>query len=212
MWSVNVAWRAENVGGEFDVDVDAFLLDETDKVASDQHFIFYNNPADEDGATELSVDGDSEHSIWADLDALPAEGQRVVIAAAVDDERPSATWEQSLLAIDDLDGKFATFVLDLGTVERTMVLTETSRRAMSGVCEPSVRVVTAILVQWQSVMALRWTKTDLAFVLRGGARSSRVAAEQYWAQHAEGDCPAAPRHQLGITAIYADSISLMTSI
>ena len=127
-WSVNVAWRAENVGGEFDVDVVAFLLDDTDKVDSDQDFIFYNNVADEDGAVELSVDGDSEQSIRTDLDALPAECRRVVIAAAVDDEKTFGDLGAVTVSIDGPDGTFATFVLDLGTVERTMVLTEIYRR------------------------------------------------------------------------------------
>ncbi len=101
-----------------------------------------------------------------------------LIAAAVGDEKTFGDLGAVTVSIDDPEGKFATFGLDLGTVERTMVLTEISRRAMSGVCEPSVRVMTTILVQWQTVMALRRTKTDLAFVPRGGARSSRVAAEQ----------------------------------
>jgi DNA polymerase-3 subunit epsilon len=127
-WSVNVAWRTENVGGEFDVDVVAFLLDDTDKVDSDQDFIFYNNVADEDGAVELSVDGDSEQSIRTDLDALPAECRRVVIAAAVDGERTFGDLGAVTVSIDGSDGTFATFLLDLGTVERTMVLTEIYRR------------------------------------------------------------------------------------
>ncbi|PBC38108.1 3'-5' exonuclease [Rhodococcus sp. ACPA4] len=127
-WSINVAWRAENVGDEFDVDVVAFLLDGTNKVDSDQDFVFYNNTVDEDGAVELSVDGDSEQSVRADLDALPAECQRVVIAAAVDGDKTFGDIGAVSVSIDGPDGTFATFVLDLGTVERTMVLAEIYRR------------------------------------------------------------------------------------
>ncbi|MFJ7622952.1 TerD family protein [Rhodococcus erythropolis] len=127
-WSINVAWRAENVGDEFDVDVVAFLLDGANKVDSDQDFVFYNNTVDEDGAVELSVDGDSEQSIRADLDSLPAECKRVVIAAAVDGERTFGDLGAVSVSVDGPDGTFATFVLDLGTVERTMVLAEIYRR------------------------------------------------------------------------------------
>ena len=127
-WSINVAWRAENVGDEFDVDVVAFLLDGANKVDSDQDFVFYNNTVDEDGAVELSVDGDSEQSIRADLDSLPAECKRVVIAAAVDGERTFGDLGAVSVCVDGPDGTFATFVLDLGTVERTMVLAEIYRR------------------------------------------------------------------------------------
>ncbi|AGT93595.1 DNA polymerase III [Rhodococcus erythropolis CCM2595] len=127
-WSINVAWRAENVGDEFDVDVVAFLLDGTNKVDSDQDFVFYNNTVDEDGAVELSVDGDSEQSVRADLDSLPAECQRVVIAAAVDGDKTFGDLGAVSVSIDGPDGTFATFVLDLGTVERTMVLAEIYRR------------------------------------------------------------------------------------
>ncbi|MCJ0950396.1 MULTISPECIES: TerD family protein [Rhodococcus] len=127
-WSINVAWRAENVGDEFDVDVVAFLLDGTNKVDSDQDFVFYNNTVDEDGAVELSVDGDSEQSVRADLDSLPAECQRVVIAAAVDGDKTFGDLGAVSVSIDGSDGTFATFVLDLGTVERTMVLAEIYRR------------------------------------------------------------------------------------
>lgn len=127
-WSINVAWRAENVGDEFDVDVVAFLLDRSSKVDSDQDFVFYNNTVDEDGAVELSVDGDSEQSVRADLDSLPAECQRVVIAAAVDGDKTFGDLGAVSVSIDGSDGTFATFVLDLGTVERTMVLAEIYRR------------------------------------------------------------------------------------
>ncbi|MCJ0906093.1 exonuclease domain-containing protein [Rhodococcus sp. ARC_M6] len=127
-WSINVAWRAENVGDEFEVDVVAFLLDSTNKVDSDQDFVFYNNTVDEDGAVELAVDGSSEQSVRADLSALPDECRRVVIGAAVDGEGTFGDLGAVSVSIDGPDGTFATFVLDVGTVEKTMVLTEIYRR------------------------------------------------------------------------------------
>ncbi|MGO4200613.1 TerD family protein [Rhodococcus sp. TAF43] len=127
-WAVNVAWRAENVGDEFEVDVVAFLLGEDFRVDSDQDFVFYNNPVDEDNAVELSIDGGSEQCIRVDLAALPAECHRIVIAAAIDGERTFGDLGAVSVSVDGPDSTFATFVLDAGTVERTMVLTEIYRR------------------------------------------------------------------------------------
>ena len=45
----------------------------------------------------------------------------VMIGAAVDDEKTFGDLGAVTVSIDGPDGTFATFVLDLGTVERTMV-------------------------------------------------------------------------------------------
>ncbi|MCF8783417.1 TerD family protein [Rhodococcus ruber] len=126
-WMVNVAWRAET--DDFDVDVVAFLLGEDEKVDSDDDFVFYNNPTAEDGAVELSIDGSSEQSVRFDLAALPDECARVAIAAAIDGERTFGELGAVSVSVDGEDGTAATFVLDAGTTERTMVLTEIYRRA-----------------------------------------------------------------------------------
>ncbi|WP_137724538.1 TerD family protein [Prescottella subtropica] len=128
VWSVNVSWRAENVGDEFDVDVVAFLLGEDRRVDSDQDFVFYNNPADGDDAVALSIDGSSEQCIRVDLAALPDECHRIVIAAAIEGGRTFGDLGAVAVGVDGPDHTFATFVLDAGTVERTMILTEIYRR------------------------------------------------------------------------------------
>ncbi|MGW4580317.1 TerD family protein [Rhodococcus aetherivorans] len=126
-WTVNVAWRAET--DDFDVDVVAFLLGEDEKVDSDDDFVFYNNPSAEDGAVELSIDGSSEQSVRFDLAALPDECARIAIAAAIDGERTFGELGAVSVSVDGEDGTAATLVLDAGTTERTMVLTEIYRRA-----------------------------------------------------------------------------------
>ncbi|MHC6214326.1 TerD family protein [Rhodococcus ruber] len=126
-WTVNVAWRAET--DDFDVDVVAFLLGDDEKVDSDDDFVFYNNPTTEDGAIELSIDGSSEQSVRLDLAALPDECARIAIAAAIDGERTFGELGAVSASVDGEDGTAATFVLDAGTTERTMVLTEIYRRA-----------------------------------------------------------------------------------
>ncbi|MGW6693093.1 TerD family protein [Rhodococcus sp. NPDC054953] len=128
VWSVNVSWRAESVGDEFDVDVVAFLLGDDRRVDSDQDFVFYNNPTDGDDAVVLSIDGGSEQCVRVDLAALPDDCHRVVIAAAIEGGRTFGDLGAVAVSVDGPDHTFATFVLDAGTVERTMILTEIYRR------------------------------------------------------------------------------------
>ncbi|WP_420752625.1 TerD family protein [Rhodococcus sp. O3] len=128
-WAVNVAWKAEAVGDEYDVDVVAFLLGPDDKVDTDDDFVFYNNPLVDDGVVELTVDGPSEQCVRLDLAGLPEDCHRVAIAAAIDGDRTFGELGAVSVSIDGDDTTAATFVLDAGTTERTMVLTEIYRRA-----------------------------------------------------------------------------------
>ncbi len=128
-WAVNIAWKAEAVGDEFDVDVVAFLLDADEKVDTDDDFVFYNNPVFDDGVVELTIDGSSEQCVRVDLAALPDECERIAIAAAIDGERTFGDLGAVSVSVDSDDGTAATFVLDAGTTERTMVLTEIYRRS-----------------------------------------------------------------------------------
>jgi len=128
-WAVNVAWKAEAVGDEYDVDVVAFLLGPDDKVDTDDDFVFYNNPLVDDGVVELTVDGPSEQCVRLDLAGLPEDCHRVAIAAAIDGDRTFGELGAVSVSVDGDDTTAATFVLDAGTTERTMVLTEIYRRA-----------------------------------------------------------------------------------
>ncbi|WP_407445462.1 TerD family protein [Rhodococcus sp. (in: high G+C Gram-positive bacteria)] len=128
-WSVNIAWKAEAVDDEFDIDVVAFLLGSDEKVDTDDDFVFYNNPVFDDGVVELTIDGSSEQCVRVDLASLPAECERIAIAAAIDGDRTFGDLGAVSVSIDSDEGTAATFVLDAGTTERTMVLTEIYRRA-----------------------------------------------------------------------------------
>ncbi|MFF4246855.1 TerD family protein [Streptomyces sp. NPDC001822] len=96
--NVGLATLSENAGsvvmslgwssptGEGDADVSVLLLDENGKVGSDADFCFYNNPVAGDGSVQLlgktpTADGD-EDRIGFDLDAVPAEVERIVVAAS----------------------------------------------------------------------------------------------------------------------------------
>ncbi|MEV7239697.1 TerD family protein [Streptomyces sp. NPDC093248] len=96
--NVALASLSENVGsvivglgwgsptGEGDADVSVLLLDVNGKVRSDSDFYFYNNPVAADGSVQLlgktpTADG-NEDRISFDLTAVPADIDRVVVAAS----------------------------------------------------------------------------------------------------------------------------------
>ncbi|MDR6979781.1 stress response protein SCP2 [Streptomyces sp. 3330] len=81
---VSLGWASST--GEGDADVSVLLLDEKGKVRSDADFYFYNHPVAPDGSVQLlgkvpSGEG-SEDRIGFDLTAIPAEVERIVVAAS----------------------------------------------------------------------------------------------------------------------------------
>ncbi|MFJ8049692.1 TerD family protein [Streptomyces luteogriseus] len=81
---VSLGWSSPT--GEGDADVSVLLLDGNGKVRSDADFYFYNNPVAADGSVQLlgkepTGDG-SEDRISFDLTAVPAEVDRIVVAAS----------------------------------------------------------------------------------------------------------------------------------
>ncbi|MGW5065227.1 TerD family protein [Streptomyces cyaneofuscatus] len=81
---VGLGWSSAT--GEGDADVSVLLLDGDGKVRSDDDFCFYNNPVAGGGSVQLlgktpTADG-SEDRISFDLDAVPQEVDKVVVAAS----------------------------------------------------------------------------------------------------------------------------------
>ncbi|MEU9568578.1 TerD family protein [Streptomyces massasporeus] len=81
---VSLGWSSPT--GVGDADVSVLLLDESGKVRNDADFYFYNNPVAADGSVQLlgkepTGDG-SEDRISFDLTAVPAEVERIVLAAS----------------------------------------------------------------------------------------------------------------------------------
>ncbi|WP_307671390.1 TerD family protein [Streptomyces sp. V2I9] len=81
---VSLGWSSST--GEGDADVSVLLLDTDGKVRSDVDFCFYNNPVAGDGSVQLlgktpTADG-NEDRISFDLDAVPPEVEKVVVAAS----------------------------------------------------------------------------------------------------------------------------------
>ncbi|MFF8968919.1 TerD family protein [Streptomyces sp. NPDC014995] len=81
---VSLGWASST--GEGDADVSVLLLDGNGKVRSDADFYFYNNPVAADGSVQLlgkvPAGEGSEDRIGFDLTAIPADVERVVVAAS----------------------------------------------------------------------------------------------------------------------------------
>ncbi|MFF1919054.1 TerD family protein [Streptomyces sp. NPDC058221] len=80
----SLSWSSNE--GDGDADVSVLLLDANGKVRSDADFFYYNNPAADDGSVQLlgktPTDSGSEDRISLDLTAVPADVERLVVAAS----------------------------------------------------------------------------------------------------------------------------------
>ena len=88
--TVGLGWDARVTdGAAFDLDASAFVLGQNDKVVSDAHFIFFNNPKSPDGSVVYGGDnrtgdgaGDDE-TVKIDFARLAADVKKVVIAVTI---------------------------------------------------------------------------------------------------------------------------------
>ncbi len=86
-WDINIT----DTGGDFDIDASVFLLDNNEKLISDQHFIFYNNQKSPDPKQSVQQRGDNrtgagegdDEIIDVDLKAVPAEVDKISIAVTI---------------------------------------------------------------------------------------------------------------------------------
>jgi len=86
-WDVNVT----DTGGDFDIDASLFLIDGSEKLISDQHFIFYNNPNSPDAEQSIHQRGDNrtgagegdDEIIDVNLKTVPTDIDKVIIAVTI---------------------------------------------------------------------------------------------------------------------------------
>lgn len=128
VWTVNAAWRADAREDAPEVDVVAFLVDSDQRVTCDEDFVFYNAPIGPDGAVSLSINGGSEQGIRIDLDLMPEDCTRVVIAAVLDATHNFGDLGAISLSVDGDLTTAATATLDAATTERTLILAEIYHR------------------------------------------------------------------------------------
>src|SRR5438128_969393 len=89
---VGLGWDVRTTTGtDFDLDASALLLNNSGKVASDQHFVFFNNLKSPDGSVEHTGDnltgegeGDDEQ-IKVNLAGVPAEVDKIVFPVSIYD-------------------------------------------------------------------------------------------------------------------------------
>lgn len=89
---VGLGWDTRRTDGDaFDLDASALICNAADKVLSDEHFVFYNNLQSPDGLVvhtgdNLTGEGDGDdESIIVDLNALPAEVDKIVFPVSIHD-------------------------------------------------------------------------------------------------------------------------------
>ncbi|MBQ0152227.1 MAG: TerD family protein, partial [Chryseobacterium sp.] len=80
-----------STGGAFDLDASLFLLNDSKKLVSDQHFIFYNNLESPDKSVihtgdNLTGDGDGDdEQILIDLTKIDAAIQEITVVVTIHD-------------------------------------------------------------------------------------------------------------------------------
>ncbi|TJZ42195.1 TerD family protein [Streptomyces piniterrae] len=90
--TVGLGWDVRTTtGADYDLDASALLCTETGKVASDGHFVFYNNLTSPDGSVQHTGDnltgegeGDDE-AINVTLSGVPAEITKIVFPVSIHD-------------------------------------------------------------------------------------------------------------------------------
>jgi tellurium resistance protein TerD len=90
--NVGLGWDARTTSGtDFDLDASALLVDQGNKILSDQYFVFFNNLKSPDGSVEHTGDnltgegeGDDE-MIKVNLAGVPAEVDKIVFAVSIYD-------------------------------------------------------------------------------------------------------------------------------
>jgi tellurium resistance protein TerD len=86
-WDINVT----DTGGDFDIDASIFLLNSSDKLVSDQHFIFYNNPKSPDPAQSIQQRGDNrtgagegdDEIVDVNLKTIPPEVVKMALTVTI---------------------------------------------------------------------------------------------------------------------------------
>jgi tellurium resistance protein TerD len=86
-WDINVT----DTGGDFDIDASIFLLDSNDKLISEQHFIFYNNPKSPDPEQSIQQRGDNrtgagegdDEIVDVNLKAVPPEVVKMALTVTI---------------------------------------------------------------------------------------------------------------------------------
>ncbi|MYS83019.1 TerD family protein [Embleya scabrispora] len=120
-WTLNASWAWDRP--DEDIDIVAFLLDEHERVRGDSDFVFWNQPVAPLDVVALDASGPAEQTVTLELDALPRDVRRVVIAASVDGTSTFAAVGPIEIDVAPFQTtSFVRSVLDAATVERVLLL------------------------------------------------------------------------------------------
>jgi tellurium resistance protein TerD len=86
-WDVNVT----DSGGDFDLDTSVFLLGSNEKMVSEKHFIFYNNPKSPDSNASVEYMGDNrtgagegeDEVVLVNLTKVPSDVEKLVFTVTI---------------------------------------------------------------------------------------------------------------------------------
>ena len=86
-WDINVT----DTGFDFDIDASLFLVDSSEKLISDQHFIFYNNQISPDPEQSIQQRGDNrtgagegdDEIIDVNLQTVPTDIDKLIITVTI---------------------------------------------------------------------------------------------------------------------------------
>lgn len=89
---IGLGWDSNKrgIGGEYDLDASAFMIDSRRKTPSSNFFVFYNNKKSPDNAVTLSGDnrsggnsGGDDESIFIDLEKIDNRVQEIIIVVTI---------------------------------------------------------------------------------------------------------------------------------
>ncbi|MFJ9798041.1 TerD family protein [Streptomyces sp. NPDC101145] len=129
---LSLGWSSPS--GEGDADVSVLLLNADGKVRGDDDFYFYNHPVAADGSVQLlgktpGADG-SEDRISFDLEAVPADVERVVVAASRYGDARFGDLDDVRLTLADGSGEtLLRFAVDDAGAVSALIFGELYRRA-----------------------------------------------------------------------------------
>jgi tellurium resistance protein TerD len=125
--TVGLGWDPnEGTGHDFDLDASAIMINESRKLLSEQHFVFYNNLKSPDGSLEhtgddpdgKSSDGDDDEAIKIDLNRVSSDVQEILFVVTIDDfqarkQNFGQVRNSYIRIVDDLKGEeIAKYELD----------------------------------------------------------------------------------------------------
>jgi tellurium resistance protein TerD len=141
---IGLGWDVSD--NKFDLDASAFLLNENDKLVSDSHFIFYNNPKSPDPDNSIEYMGDNrtgagegdDEVILVNLPKVPEDVRKIVVAVSIHkgDEKGQSfdTVKNAFVRLVNVKNKEEVVRYDLTEEhagETAMIMAELSRQGES---------------------------------------------------------------------------------